>query len=47
MSRYTHPVQAPGQYRYNPTGGGSANLEEITYYFRYLLALPRLRLTLD
>jgi hypothetical protein len=41
------PVQAPGQYRYNPPGGGSANLEEIAYYLRYLLALPTLRLTLD
>jgi len=41
------PVQTPGQYRYNPPGGGSANLEEITYYLRYLLALPTFRLTLD
>jgi hypothetical protein len=41
------PVQTPGQYRYNPPGGGSANLEEITYYLRYLMALPTLRLTLD
>jgi hypothetical protein len=41
------PVQTPGQYRYNPPGGGSANLEEITYYLRYLLALPTLRLTLN
>ena len=41
------PVQTPGQYRYNPPGVGSANLEEITYYLRYLLALPTLRLTLD
>jgi hypothetical protein len=41
------PVQTPGQYRYNPPGGGSANLEEITYYLGYLLALPTLRLTLD
>jgi hypothetical protein len=40
------PVQTPDQYRYNPPGGGSANLEEITYYLRYLLALPTLRLTL-
>jgi hypothetical protein len=40
------PVQTPGQYRYNPPGGGSANLEEITYYLRYLLALPTFRLTL-
>jgi hypothetical protein len=41
------PLQTPGQYRYNPPGAGSANLEEITYYLRYLLALPTLRLTLD
>jgi hypothetical protein len=41
------PIQTPGQYRYNTPGGGSANLEEITYYLRYLLALPTLRLTLD
>jgi hypothetical protein len=41
------PVQTSGQYRYNPPGGGSANLEEITYYLRYLLALPTLRLTLN
>ena len=41
------PVQTPGQYRYNPPGPGSSNLEEITYYLRYLLALPTLRLTLN
>jgi hypothetical protein len=41
------PVQTPGQYRYNPPGAGSANLEEITYYLHYLLALPTLRLTLN
>jgi len=41
------PVQTSGQYRYNPPGGGSANMEEISYYLRYLLALPTLRLTLD
>jgi hypothetical protein len=41
------PVQAPGQYRYNPPGGGSPNLEEITYYLRYMVSLPTLRLTLD
>lgn len=41
------PVKTPGQYRYNPPGGGSSNLEEITYYLRYLLSLPTLRLTLD
>jgi hypothetical protein len=40
------PPQTPGQYRYNPPGRDSANLEEIAYYLRYLLALPTLRLTL-
>jgi hypothetical protein len=40
------PVQTPGQYRHNPPGSRSSNLEEITYYLRYLLALPTLRLTL-
>ena len=40
------PIQTAGQYRYNPPGGGSANLEEIIYYLRYLVALPTLRLTL-
>jgi hypothetical protein len=40
------PIQTPGQYRYNPPGGKSSNMEEITYYLRYLLALPTLRLTL-
>lgn len=41
------PIQTSGQYRYNPPGAGSANLEDITYYLRYLVALPTLRLTLD
>jgi hypothetical protein len=41
------PIQTPGQYRYNPPGGGSSNLEEITYYLRYLVSLPTLRLSLD
>lgn len=41
------PVQTSGQYRYNPPGAGSVNMEEITYYLRYLLALPTLRLTLE
>ena len=40
------PVQSPGLYRYNTPGGGSGNLEEIAYYFRYLVSLPTLRLTL-
>jgi hypothetical protein len=40
------PTQTPGQYRYNPPGSTSFNLEEISYYLRYLLSLPTLRLTL-
>jgi hypothetical protein len=40
------PVQTPGQYRYNPPGVGSPNLEEIAYYLRYMVSLPTLRLTL-
>jgi hypothetical protein len=40
------PIETPGQYRYNPPGAGSPNLEEIAYDLRYLLALPTLRLTL-
>jgi hypothetical protein len=40
------PDRMPGQYRFIPPGIGSANLEEIAYDLRYLLALPTLRLTL-
>lgn len=39
-------LQPSGQFRYNTPSAGSANLEDITYYLRYLLALPTLRLTL-
>jgi len=39
-------LQPPGQYRYNPPSGGSSNLEDSTYYLRFLIALPTLRLTL-
>jgi hypothetical protein len=35
-----------GQYRYNPPSGGSANMEDSTYYLRFLLALPTLHLIL-
>jgi hypothetical protein len=35
-----------GQYRYNPPSAGSSNLEDSTYYLRFLVALPTLRLTL-
>jgi hypothetical protein len=41
------PVETPGQYRFNPPGSSSSNLEDISYDLRYLLALPTLRLTLD
>jgi hypothetical protein len=34
-----------GELQYNAPGSGSANLEEIMYYLRYLLALPTLRLS--
>jgi hypothetical protein len=39
-------LQPIGQYRYNPPSGGSSNMEDSTYYLRFLLALPTLRLTL-
>ena len=41
------PAERFGEYRYNPPGAGSSNLEEITFYLRFLLALPTLHLTLD
>jgi hypothetical protein len=40
------PVATPDQYRFNAPGGGSANMEDISFDLRYLLALPTLRLTL-
>lgn len=40
------PVEAPGLYRYNTPGGSSANMEDIAYDLRYLLALPTLHLSL-
>ena len=41
------PMQTPALYRYNPPGSNSPNLEEFSFFLRYLLALPTLRLTLD
>lgn len=41
------PIQTPGLFHYNPPGAGSPNLEEFSYFLRYLLALPTLRLTLE
>jgi hypothetical protein len=40
-------LQPVGEYRYNPPSAGSSNLEDSTYYLRFLLALPTLRLTLN
>jgi hypothetical protein len=41
------PTEVPSLYRYNPPGSGSANLEEVSYFLRYLMSLPTLRLTLN
>lgn len=41
------PVEEPSVYRYNPPGLGSTNLEEFSWFLRYLLSLPTLRLTLN
>jgi hypothetical protein len=40
-------LQPVGEYRYNAPSAGSSNLEDSTYYLRFLLALPTLRLTLN
>jgi hypothetical protein len=40
------PTEEPSVYRYNSPGLGSSNLEEVSYFLRYLLSLPTLRLTL-
>jgi hypothetical protein len=39
-------LQPVGQYRYNPPSAGSSNMEDSTFYLRFLTALPTLRLTL-
>ncbi|MDP9051051.1 MAG: hypothetical protein M3O31_10105 [Acidobacteriota bacterium] len=39
------PVEAPSLYHFNPPGSGSPNLEEVSYFLRYLMSLPTLRLT--
>jgi hypothetical protein len=39
-------LQPVGQYRYNPPSAGSSNMEDSTFYLRFLIALPTLRLTL-
>lgn len=41
------PVEQPSLYRYNPPGGGSSNLEEFSFFLKYLMSLPTLRLTLN
>jgi hypothetical protein len=41
------PVEQPSLYRYNPPGAGSSNLEEFSYFLKYLASLPTLRLTRD
>jgi hypothetical protein len=42
---FEHVTAPDGQLRYNEPGGGSGNMEPVTYFFRYLRALPTLRLT--
>jgi hypothetical protein len=39
-------LQPMGQYRYNSPSAGSSNMEDSTFYLRFLIALPTLRLTL-
>ncbi|MDQ2833277.1 MAG: hypothetical protein M3Y50_05920 [Acidobacteriota bacterium] len=39
-------LRPAGQFRYSPPSTTSGNLEDSTYYLRFLMALPTLRLTL-
>jgi hypothetical protein len=41
------PAEAPSLYHYNPPSAGSSNMEEVSYFLRYLVSLPTLRLTLN
>jgi len=41
------PTEEPSVYRYNSPASGSSNLEEVSYFLRYLMSLPTLRLTLN
>jgi hypothetical protein len=41
------PLETPSLYRYNSPGLRSSNLEEASYFLRYLLSLPTLEITLD
>lgn len=43
--QFEEVVQPSGQLRYHSPGIGSGNMEEITYYFQYMRALPTLRVT--
>ena len=44
MTRQFEKVVAPsGQLRYNPPSGGSRNMEQASFFFQYLRALPTLR----
>jgi hypothetical protein len=43
--QWEHMIEPFRQLRYNPPGLNSTNMEEISYYFRYLHALPLLRIT--
>jgi hypothetical protein len=46
VKRQFEKVLSPyGQLRYNNPGGGSANMEDLSYYLQVLRALPTLRLT--
>jgi len=46
VKRQFEKVLAPyGQLRYNNPGGGSSNMEDLSYYLQVLRALPTLRLT--
>jgi hypothetical protein len=46
VRRQFEKVLAPyGQLRYNNPGAGSSNMEDLSYYFQVLRALPTLRLT--
>jgi len=38
-------LEVPGQLRYNSPGSRSSNMEEISFYFQYLRALPTLHIS--
>jgi hypothetical protein len=41
------PTEETSVYRYNSPSAGSTNLEEVSWFLRYLMSLPTLRLTLN